>query len=153
MDGQRTANNDVQLKIFAQVSYKVWITNRQCYCQSIIWNCFAIWNKLTDGKSYAVGCNDKLDMCLWNMDAPGGTKSKYGKISTSYILTPPYPQGHEMSLKCEQPLDELTVQVWLLYNYPNFKYWTLFVSGTELQTNGQTIQTLHAPGGPFRPGA
>ena len=64
------------------------------------------------------------------------------KISKSYILTPPHPQGHVMSVKCEQPIDELTVQVWLLYHNPNFKYCTLFVSGTELrtdkQTNGQT---------------
>ena len=30
------------------------------------------------------------------------------KISKSYILTPPQPQGHVMSVKCEQPLDELT---------------------------------------------
>ena len=52
---------------------------------------------------------------------PAATKSKYGKISKSYILTPPIPQGYVMSLKCEQPLDELTVQVWLLYDHPNFK--------------------------------
>ena len=70
-----------------------------------------------------------------------------------------------MSVKCEEPLDELTVQVWLLYGHPNFKYCTLFISGTELRTDkltdgrtdgrtdGQTIQTLDAPGGPFRPGA
>ena len=51
-------------------------------------------------------------LCLWNMDAPGGNKVK---ISKSYILTPPNPQGHVMSVKCEQPLDELTVQVSLLY--------------------------------------
>ena len=69
---------------------------------------------------------------------PAATKSKYGKISKSYILTPPNPQGHGMSVKCEEPKDELTVQVWLLYDQPNFKYCTLFVSGTELQTNGQT---------------
>ena len=79
------------------------------------------------------------------------------KSSKSYILTPPHPQGHGMSVKCEEPIDELTVQVWLLYDHPNFKYCTLFVSGTELringQTDGQTIQTLDAPGGPFRPGA
>ena len=64
-----------------------------------------------------------------------------------------------MLVKCEQPLDELTVQVWLLYYHPNFKYCTLNVSGTELrtdkrtdgQTDGRTIQTLDAPGGPFRP--
>ena len=62
-----------------------------------------------------------------------------------------------MSVKCEQFLDELTVQVWLLYDHPNFKYCTLFISGTELgmdgQSDGQTIQTLDSPGGPFRPGA
>ena len=91
------------------------------------------------------------------------------KISKSYILTPPQPQGRVMSVKCEEPIDELTVQVWLLYHHPNFKYCTLFVSGTELRTNGQTdrqtdgqtdgrtdrrtIQLLDAPGGPFRPGA
>ena len=83
------------------------------------------------------------------------------KISKSYILTPPHPQGHVMSVKCEQPIDELTVQVWLLYYNPNFKYCTLFVSGTELRTDGQTdrqtdrrtIRLLDTPGGPFRPGA
>ena len=46
------------------------------------------------------------------------------KIFKSYILTPPHPQGHVMLVECEQPLDELTVQVWLLYNQPNFKYCT-----------------------------
>ena len=43
-----------------------------------------------------------------------------------------------MSAKCEQPLNELTVQVWLLYGHPNLKYCSLLVSGTELRTNGQT---------------
>ena len=43
-----------------------------------------------------------------------------------------------MSVKCEEPLDKLTVQVWLLYLHPNFNYWTLFVSGTELRTDRQT---------------
>ena len=33
------------------------------------------------------------------------------KILKSYILTPPYPQVHGMSVKCEQPIYELTVQV------------------------------------------
>ena len=60
------------------------------------------------------------------------------KISKSYILTQPHPHGHVMSVKCEEPIDELTVQVWLLYHHPNLKYWTLFVSGTELQTDGWT---------------
>ena len=42
-----------------------------------------------------------------------------------------------MSVKYEQPLDGLTVQVWLLYDHPNFKYCTLslFASGTELRTD------------------
>ena len=31
------------------------------------------------------------------------------KISKFYILTPPHPQGHLMSVKFEQPLDELTI--------------------------------------------
>ena len=60
------------------------------------------------------------------------------KISKSYILTPPHPQGHGMSVKCEPPIDELTFQVWLLYDHPNFKYCTLFVSRTELPTDRQT---------------
>ena len=42
-----------------------------------------------------------------------------------------------MSMKCEQPLNELTVQVLLLYDQPNFKYCTLNVSRTELRTDGQ----------------
>ena len=61
-----------------------------------------------------------------------------------------------MSVKCEEPIDELTVQVWLLYHYPNFKYCTLFASGMELRTDGQTnrrtIRLLDAPGGPFQAG-
>ena len=60
------------------------------------------------------------------------------KISKSYILTPPHHQGHVMSVKCEQPLDELTVQVWLLYDHQNFKYCTLILSGTELRTDRRT---------------
>ena len=101
---------------------------------------------------------------LWKLDVfvkhrcPRRQQSQtMAKISKSYILTTPHPQGHVMSVKCEQPLDELTVQVWLLYDHLNFKYCTLFISGMELrtegQTDGQTIQTLDAPGGPFRPGA
>ena len=37
------------------------------------------------------------------------------KISKSYIFTPSHPQGQVMSVKCEEPIDELTIQVWLLY--------------------------------------
>ena len=53
-------------------------------------------------------------------------------------MTPPHPHCHVMSVKCKEPIDELTVQVWLLYHHPNFRYCTLFVSGTELRTDGQT---------------
>ena len=69
---------------------------------------------------------------------PAATKLKSGKICKSKILTPPHPKGDAMSEECEQLLDELTVQVWLLYDHPNFKYCTLFVSGTELRTDRQT---------------
>ena len=83
------------------------------------------------------------------------TLSKYGK--NLFILTPPHPQGHLMSVQCVEPIDELAVQVWLLYHHSNFKYCTLFVSWKELktdrQTNGQMIRLLDAPNGPFRPGA
>ena len=74
--------------------------------------------------------------------------------SLSPIFWPrPTPQGHVMSVKCEEPIDELTVQVWLLYHHPNFKYCTLFVNGTELRTdkrtdgltNRRTIRLLDAP--------
>ena len=47
------------------------------------------------------------------------------KISKSYIFDPTHPQGHGMLVKCETPIDEHTVQVWLLYHHPNFKYCTL----------------------------
>ena len=87
---------------------------------------------------------------------PAATKSNMAKISKFYILTPPRPQGHVMSVKCEQPLDELTVQVWLLYDHPNFKYCTLLVSGTELRTDKRTdrrtIRLLDAPRRTFQAG-
>ena len=34
---------------------------------------------------------NKLDMLLWNMDAPGGNSQNMAKISKSYILTQPHP--------------------------------------------------------------
>ena len=78
-------------------------------------------------------------MCLWNTDAPGGNKVKIWQKSLSPTFWPrPHTQGHGMSVKCEEPIDELTVQVWLLYDHQNFKYCTSFVSGTELRTDGQT---------------
>ena len=76
---------------------------------------------------------------------PAATKSNMAKISKSYILTLPNPQGHVMSEECEQPLDELTVQVWWLYHQSNFKYCTLFESGTELRTDRQTNRQTDDP--------
>ena len=73
---------------------------------------------------------------------------------------PALTQRHVMSGKCEQPNDELTVLVSLLYDHQNFKYWIFYVSGTELRTNvwrnrrtdGWTDDPIHrCPGGPFRP--
>ena len=66
----------------------------------------------------------KLDMCLRNTDAPNGNKVKIWQNLEVPHFDPAPPQGHMMSGECEQPLDELTVQVWLLYDHPNFKYWT-----------------------------
>ena len=68
---------------------------------------------------------------------PAATKLKSSKITKSQILTPPQPQGRVMSVKCEQPIDELTVHVWLLYDHPNLKYCTLYVSGKELRMTGR----------------
>ena len=72
-------------------------------------------------------------------------------------MTPPLPQGHVISGRGEQPLDELTSQVWLLYHHPNFKYCIFYVSWqnyrrTDKLTDGRTIQLLDAPKGPFSRG-
>ena len=57
---------------------------------------------------------------------------------TPPLLAVPYFRKHFGLVKSEQPLDELTVQVWLLYDHPNFKYCTLFISGAELRTDKRT---------------
>ena len=79
-------------------------------------------------------------------------RQKQSQISKSYIPTPPHPQGHGMLVKCEEPIDELTVQVWLLFidHLPNFKYCT--VCKQDGITDGQTTRLLDAPGEPLRPG-
>ena len=70
-------------------------------------------------------------------DVPGGNKVKILQKSLSPTFwPPPNPEGQVMSVKCKDSIDELTVQVWLLYQNPNLKYCTLFVSGTELRTDG-----------------
>ena len=80
-------------------------------------------------------------MCFRNADALGGNKVKiWQNLSKSHILTLPHPQGHVMSGECEQPLYELIVQVWLLYDHPNFKYCTVCKRDgvADRQTDGQT---------------
>ena len=58
------------------------------------------------------------------------------KISKSYILTLPHPQGRGMAVKCEEPIDEPTVPVWLLYHHPKL---SIFWDGiTDKQTDRQT---------------
>ena len=62
--------------------------------------------------------------CVCETRMPWETTVKiWQKSLKSYIFTPT--QGHVMSVKCGEPIDELTVQVWLLYDHPNFKYCTL----------------------------
>ena len=65
----------------------------------------------------------------------------------------PTPRAWDVAVKCEEPIDELTVQVWLLYDHPNFEYCTLFVSETEYRKDRRTIRLLDAPGRLFKPGA
>ena len=69
-------------------------------------------------------------------------------------MTPPHPRDMiVMSVKCEEPIDELTVQVLLLYHHPNFKYCTLLVSGTELRSDRQTNDPItRCPRRTFRAG-
>ena len=84
---------------------------------------------------------------------PVATKTKYGKYLQVLHFDPPHPQRYLTSVKSEEPIDELAVQVWLLYHHPNFKYCTLFIRQTDGQTNGETILLLDALGGPVRLGA
>ena len=74
------------------------------------------------------------------------------KISKSYIMTPPHPLGHVISVKCEEPLNELTVKVWLLLDFVCKRDGITdrqTDKRTNRQTDGQTIRLLDAPGGPF----
>ena len=104
--------------------------------------CFCLFVALRHSRQYfshicdsTCVCRQTEDMCLKNTDAPGGNSWNMAKISKFYILTPHHNQGHGMWVKCEQSIDGLTVQVWLLYHHPNFKYCTLFESRKELWTN------------------
>ena len=68
-------------------------------------------------------------------------KHKIGRTLRSYFLSkvlhfgPAPPPGACDVSEVWETLDELAVQVWLLYDHPNFKYCTLFISGTELRTD------------------
>ena len=57
----------------------------------------------------------------------------------SYILSPAPPQGHVMSVRCEQPLNELTAQVWLRYYHQtlNIALKMTVVGIMDKQTDGQ----------------
>ena len=78
----------------------------------------------------------KLDTCLWNT-YPGSNKVNIWQ-NLKVLHFDLVPSEHEMSVKCEHPLDENTILVWWLYDNPNFKYCTLFVSKTVKYTNRQT---------------
>ena len=62
---------------------------------------------------------------------------------------------HVISVKCEQPLDELTVQVWfILYPYPNLKYctWYRWFGIMYRQMDARTDNWItRCQRGPFRP--
>ena len=86
--------------------------------------------------------------CPWQQES-----QNMAKIFKSYILTLPLPQGHVISMKCEEPKDELTVQVWLLYHHLNialFKRDRITKRQTNKRTDGWMIRFLYAPGGLFR---
>ena len=70
---------------------------------------------------------------------PRRQQSQIWQKSLSPTFWPhPTPRGMWCQFKCEESIDELTVQVWLLYHHPNFRYCTLLVSGTELRTDRRT---------------
>ena len=122
-----------------------WKVTTRCTCSTFT-NFFPIFYHFISIYDIHFHWLNKTCVCETQMP-PAATKSNMAKIPKSYILTE----------ECEQPLDELTAQVWWLYHHPNLKYCTLFESGTELRTdrrtNKQTIQLLDAPGRRFRPGA
>ena len=65
---------------------------------------------------------------------PGGNKVKLlQNIQDLYMYFDPFQtaNGHMMSLTCEQPVDELTLQVWILWDQTKSRYCTLYVSERE----------------------
>ena len=56
--------------------------------------------------------NLKLDVFVKHRCPRQQQSQNMAKISKKYILTLPHPQGHVMSVKCEEPKDEILFQVW-----------------------------------------
>ena len=94
----------------------------------------------------------KKSVCETRMPQ-AATKSKFIKISKSYIFSSRLAPKLAM---CEQPLDELTVQVWSLFWLPKLKilYFIMLVGrNCGQQIDRRTIWwLLGASGGHFRPG-
>ena len=96
---------------------------------------------------------------------PAATEFNHGKNLRVLHFDPAQPPGTcEVSeVRATHAIDELTVQVWLLYYHPNFIILQFVYKRDGITdgqkdgwTNGQTgwtIQTLDAPGGQFRQGA
>ena len=57
----------------------------------------------------------KIEMCMWPTYAPGRRKVKIFKNLTVLHFDHNHFPG---SVKCEKHLDELIVQIWLLYQHP-----------------------------------
>ena len=73
--------------------------------RDLLWMAIFSWSTNFHGKSNPQ--ITKLDMCLWNTDAPSVNKVEIWQKSPSPIFWP-HPQGHVMSVKCEEPIDELS---------------------------------------------
>ena len=109
----------------------------------------------------------KLDMCLWNTDAPGGKKVKIWQKSLSPTFWPhPTPGEWDVS-EVWGPLRWTYSPSLVTVSSPKLKVLDFVCKrdgSTDRQTNresnrqtnrrmdGRTIWLLDAPGGPFRPG-
>ena len=88
---------------------------------------------------FELHCILNKKMCLWNMDA---NKVKIQQNLQVLHFNPALPHKGMWCPSREQPLDELTVQVWFLNQHPitgsSFKYCTLYVGGWNYgQANSQ----------------
>ena len=88
----------------------------------------AFWGTITDGV---------VDFWLFHEPFRSDPNPQTADIKSGYRGREPrtthLPKKSVMSVKCEQPLDELTVQFWLLSPKSNFKYCTLYAFGMELR--------------------